>query len=330
MKISDYSAPLMATWQLTHDCDLACLHCCTLSAPGRKMPGELSREEALSLADRLAQAQIPYVMLCGGEPTLVPHFLDTAERLGRGGCWLKIETNGRNLAQESAARLSKLPIRSVQISLDGATEESYGKMRPGASLEKALGACLLVRAYNMPLEITFAPAAFNIREAERVIDIALSLGAFRLNTGKLMAVGRARLLWKKLCPSDESYAEFRAMLDRRREELEGRIELCYEPFSLEEDLAVRAAEPPGTLFILPDGRVALSGGMSHAVADLRTQSVPEAWASYQKAWLHSRVRADVDRVAREGVFRSDPVRSHAWVPLSNDFPAGTPSGKETA
>ncbi len=330
MKISEYAAPLMAAWQLTHDCDLACLHCCTLSAPGRKMPGELSREEALELADRLAQAQIPYVMLCGGEPTRVPHFLETAERLGRGGCWLKIETNGQTLTQEMAARLSELPIRSVQISLDGATEPTYGKMRPGASLDKAVGACLLVRAHGMPLEITFAPAAFNIREAGRVIELALSLGAFRLNTGKLMAVGRARLLWERLRPSDEQYADFRRKLDRHREELAGRLELCYEPFSLEEDLAGRAAEPPGTLFILPDGRVALSGGMSHAVADLRTQSVSEAWAAYQKAWLHSRVRADVDRVAREGVFLGDPVRSHAWVPLSNDFPDGVPTGKETA
>ncbi len=320
----------MAAWQLTYDCDLSCVHCCTLSAPGRKMPGELSRAEAVDVADRRVSAQVPYVMLCGGEPTRVPHFLDTAERLGWGGAWLKIETNGQSFSEELATRLSKLPIRSIQISLDGATEESYRKMRPAASLEKAVGACLLARVHGMPLEITFAPTTLNIHEAEDVVDLALALGAFRFNTGKLMAVGRARLLWENLRPSEPQYASFRSMLDARRTELEGRLDLCYEPFSMEEDLALRASEPPGTLFILPDGRVALSGGLSHAVADLRKQSVSEAWAAYQKAWSHARVREDVERIEREGAFMAPPVRTHSWAPLADDFPTGSTAGKETA
>ena len=38
-------------------------------------------------------------------------------------------------------RLSALPIRSIQISLDGATQETYARQRPGGSLAKALEAC---------------------------------------------------------------------------------------------------------------------------------------------------------------------------------------------
>ena len=43
MRIDDLSAPVMVTWQMTRGCDLACLHCCTDSAPGKELPGELSK-----------------------------------------------------------------------------------------------------------------------------------------------------------------------------------------------------------------------------------------------------------------------------------------------
>jgi len=34
----DHLSDGMVTWQLTRDCNLACLHCCTDSAPGRALP----------------------------------------------------------------------------------------------------------------------------------------------------------------------------------------------------------------------------------------------------------------------------------------------------
>ena len=65
--------------------------------------------------------EVPYVMLCGGEPLLVPHFLAVAEQLGQAGVLLKIETNGQLFDEAMAAKLARLPVRSVQISLDGDT-----------------------------------------------------------------------------------------------------------------------------------------------------------------------------------------------------------------
>ncbi|MDZ7712547.1 MAG: radical SAM protein [Rhodovibrio sp.] len=140
-RIDRLGAPLFVSWQLTRDCDLACVHCCTESAPGKPMAGELSRAEALALADEIVDAGVPYVMLCGGEPMVVPHFMDVADRLGRGGVQLKIETNGQRFGPEEAARLADLPVRSVQISLDADDPATYARQRPGASLDKVHDAC---------------------------------------------------------------------------------------------------------------------------------------------------------------------------------------------
>src|SRR5262249_55468015 len=147
---------------LTRDCDLACQHCCTDSAPGKRLADELTAEEALRLAADIVANRVPYVMLCGGEPMVVPHFMEVAQWLGKRGVQLKIETNGQRLDTEVARRLAELPIRSIQVSLDGDTPEVYARQRPGGSLEKAHAACRAVSNLGLPLEITFAPTRINI------------------------------------------------------------------------------------------------------------------------------------------------------------------------
>lgn len=289
MKIDLLSAPAMVTWQLTQDCNLACLHCCTDSAPGRKAPGEFTREEALVVARQMTD--LPYVMLVGGEPTIVPWFWDVVETLK--DVYLKIETNGQNLTREDCIRLAKSRIRSIQVSIDGSTQAVYEKMRPGASLERTLQSCRYVVSAGLPLEVTFAPTKLNIHEAEAVIDLARELGAFRFNTGKLMKLGTAAKLWPRLEPSKEEYDRFYSMLCRREGGACAVPELLFRPFSIEEDLARK--EPSGTLLINPSGVVQLWGPIKEVVADLRTQTLAQAWNAYREAW---RAKEDLPVVVR--------------------------------
>ena len=313
-QIDRLSAPLLVSWQLTRDCDLACLHCCTASAPGKRLPDELSADEAMRLAEALLTAQVPYVMLCGGEPLLVPHWLELAERLGSRGVQLKIETNGQRLDPGHLERLARLPIRSIQVSLDADTQDTYARQRPGGSLKRAHAACRWVRAAGLPLEITFAPTQLNIHETEAVIDRAAALGAFRFNTGSLMRIGTAARLWGKLEPSPEQYRQFRALLERRaaRPDAAG-LELCYTPFSMTEALLSSLREPPATLLILPQGWVKVAGALPHVCADLRRHTLPQAWDRYRSAWRDREVLGAVRRAAElEALHES----ANDWAPLS--------------
>jgi MoaA/NifB/PqqE/SkfB family radical SAM enzyme len=300
MRIDTLSAPAMITWQLTRDCNLACLHCCTDSAPGRALPNELSEAQALALAGQIIEAQVPYVMLVGGEPTLVPHFLALAEKLGRAEVFLKIETNGQNMTPEMAAALAKLPIRSIQISIDGATQETYAKMRPGGDLAKVKAACAALYSAGLPLEITFAPTKLNIHETAAVVDLAVSLGAFRFNTGKLMRVGTAAKLWSRLEPSLLDYEKFLRLLERKERELAGKLELCFRPFELEGEALASAQEPAGTMLVLPDGKVKVSAALPFLCADLKTATLSQAWDAYRASWSHPSVLGALERLKLGG------------------------------
>lgn len=290
-RIDSFSAPLLVTWQLTRDCDLACLHCCTDSAPGKRLPDELDRAEALRIAGEIAAAGVPYVMLAGGEPMVAPHFFDVAERLAQGGVQLKIETNGQRVDAAAVERLARLPIRSVQVSLDGDTQATYGRQRAGGSLARAHEACRAVVAAGLPLEVTFAPTRINLHEAAAVIARARELGAFRFNSGRLMRIGTAARHWERLEASDEEWASFRALLDR--EARRGAMELCHEPFTLVEALRASLSEPPATLLVLPNGWVKLAAALPQVCADLRQRKFAQAWDDYRIAWRASTMAATV-------------------------------------
>jgi MoaA/NifB/PqqE/SkfB family radical SAM enzyme len=294
-RIDQLSAPLFVSWQLTRDCDLCCLHCCTESAPGKRLWDELSADEAMQLAEEIIRNRVPYVMLCGGEPLIVPHFMALAEKLGRAGVQLKIETNGQRLDAEVADRLACLPVRSIQISLDGDSQSVYERQRPGASLARAHAACRAVRDAGLPLEITFAPTRLNIHEAEDVIERARSLGAFRFNTGRLMRIGTAARLWDKLEPAEGQYRDFRRMLQSKARLLEAELELCHLPFDLEDGLRGSLKTPPATLLVLPNGWIKVAAALPQICADLRRSTLAEAWEAYRRAWRSDTVLAAVRR-----------------------------------
>ena len=292
-RIDALKAPLFVSWQLTRDCDLCCLHCCTESAPGKRLADELDADEALALADQIVGDDVPYVMLCGGEPLVVPHFLAVAERLGAGGVRLKIETNGQRLDRATVDRLARLPIRSMQISLDADTEDVYQRQRPGGSLAKVHAACRAVREAGLPLEVTFAPTRLNIDQLVPVIERARELGAFRLNTGKLMRIGTAGRLWDRLEPDAAQYQHMFDELERQAANLVGVLELCYVPKSMGDGLRASLAEPPATLLVLPNGWVKVAAALPQICADLRRHTLRQAWQAYGAAWRDEALLDDV-------------------------------------
>ncbi len=312
-RIDSLRAPLFVSWQLTRDCDLCCLHCCTDSAPGRRLPDELSAEEATRVAADIVRAEVPYVMLCGGEPLVVPHFFAVAEALGTAGVRLKIETNGQRFDGATAARLARLPIRSIQISLDGDTQAVYESQRPGGSLAKAHAACRAVRNAGLPLEVTFAPTRLNLHEAGAVIRRARELGAFRFNTGQLMRVGTAARLWGRLEPTAAQYREYRALLAGEAATLGRAMEFCYSPFTLEEALKESLSEPPATLLVLPNGWVKVAAALPQVCSDLRRSTLEEAWKAYRGAWHDDAVIAAVRRAAEDGRQHAEANR---WQPMA--------------
>src|SRR5205085_12367826 len=138
--VDDYAAPLFLAWQLTNRCSARCLACCEESGPDKTWRDELSRDEALDLADAIVELGIPFVAYGGGERLCVAHCWDVFERLAAGGVALKLETDGSRIDTNAADRIAALAVDCVQISVDGANANTHQRVRPGSSFAAATGA----------------------------------------------------------------------------------------------------------------------------------------------------------------------------------------------
>ncbi len=278
----DYKSPLFIAWQLNSACNLGCLHCC--EEAGHSMPDEMNKDEALDFCRQIADLDIPYMAISGGEPLLCPHFFDACEIIRDENISLKIETNGEFIDEEIARKLADLKMRSVQISLDGATAETHERLRLRGDWKKAVAASKLLIEYGINTEIVFVPTQFNIHEIGEIIDLAYSLGVYGFYTGKTMRIGRAAQNWDILCPSDEKYAEFFDILQQKTDQYKGKMKIYHYPYDVIEELKYRLQSPSASLLVVPNGKVKLIGPLPFICGDLKKQSLSEIWEDYKKAW----------------------------------------------
>src|SRR5689334_13441969 len=103
-------APLYVAWQITNECNLACMHCIEESGPGKAFKDELTREEAFAVLEQMMALEVPYLSFSGGEPMMHPHFFDMAEYVCSRGSQLKVETNAHLVTAGNAARLRDIGV----------------------------------------------------------------------------------------------------------------------------------------------------------------------------------------------------------------------------
>jgi MoaA/NifB/PqqE/SkfB family radical SAM enzyme len=299
--VEEYAAPLFVAWQLTNRCEAHCIACCEESGPDRAWADELTREEALELAARIAAARIPYVAFGGGEPLGASHCWEVFERLSSGAVALKLETDGRHIDAAAAERLVSGSFRCVQISVDGATASTHERVRPGSSFRAAIAAIERLQARGFAPQLVFVPNRFNLHEAVAAYELAVQLGCEAFVTGPMMRIGRAAAAWNEIACNSAEWHSTVAALHERAGALDSATRLCIYPWDIFEEMQVRRESPQAMLLVVPNGKVKLLNALPFAAADLRCDSLAQAWHAYCEAWRSPEVGEFIDAC------RADPT-----------------------
>jgi MoaA/NifB/PqqE/SkfB family radical SAM enzyme len=309
---ADLRAPLYVAWQVTNECNLACLHCIEESGPGKAFRDELNDAEVFGVLEQLMDGDVPYLSFSGGEPMLHGKFFEMIEYVcGRGG-QLKIETNGHYLTHENCARLAQLEVKAVQVSLDGASRETFNRMRVRGDFDCTIEGIKRLREAGVPVEINFSPTRFNMHEIGAAVDLANELGAYSFYTGKTMYTGNAVKTWKLLAPTDDQYSTFFATLHTKTDEYRGRMRVYFHEMGLLEELRYRLRHPAALLIVLPNGLVKLLNALPFVCGDFRRQPLSEIWANFRRGWEDPRVTSFVEDLAVDSGKTSG---LHKWVYL---------------
>ncbi len=209
MKYADWplSAPVNITWEITHKCNLKCVHC--LSSSSVESPGELDEAECRAIVDQLAALKVFEINFGGGEPLLKDYFLPLLRYIHTKGIVTCISTNGTVLTDEAIELFTDNPLVNVQVSLDGATPEVNDRIRGQGTFFRIIKGIERLAGRNFPLSINTVVTSLNFMQLSLLKKMASSYGA-SLRVSRFRPSGRARESWEMLKLNAE---QLRALAD---------------------------------------------------------------------------------------------------------------------
>ena len=221
MREQGLSAPLTVTWEVTNRCNLRCVHCLSDSGPDADASGELSLEEAKRVVDQLAEEKVFQIHFGGGEPFVYPGFMALLHHAqNRGFCCLCISTNGSLLDASRIEALEAMGGIYLQISLDGATEETCDALRGKGAFARAVSALERLQGKKVVRTINFVYCRENAHELEAMAALAEKFQA-TLRVTRLKPSGRGSEVYHRLRPTHQQLERLHQWLGDRPEVLTG-------------------------------------------------------------------------------------------------------------
>lgn len=171
--------PAKGAFELTERCNLNCRMCYVRHAAGDAAcrAEELTTAEWLELARQAKAGGTVFLLLTGGEVFLRPDFFEIFTPLTRMGFILTLFTNGTLITDEIARRLAEAPPSRTEITLYGATTETYQAV---TGVEGSYARCIrgieaLVK-HRVPLGLRTTLTRQNVGELEAMRQLAHDWG----------------------------------------------------------------------------------------------------------------------------------------------------------
>ena len=174
-KAKETRTPLIGIFELTGRCNLSCRMCYVRRAPNDKsaIASELSTERWLDLGRQAADEGLLYLLLTGGEPFIRPDFFEIYEGLRELGIQISINTNATMITPEIAQRLAANPPVVVNVTLYGASAETYERTCGDASgFERTLRGISLLRDAGIPVDMRTTIIRQNLDDFEQIYQIS--------------------------------------------------------------------------------------------------------------------------------------------------------------
>ena len=183
-------------WNLIRRCNLACMHCYSISAD-IDFPGELSTREVLSVMHDLRACRVPALILSGGEPLLRPDLFEIAAHAKSLGFYLALSTNGTLIDVPMALRVRDAGFDYVGISLDGlqATHDRFRKK--AKSFDRSLSALRVLRDMGVKVGVRFTLTQDNAADFEPLLDLVEAERIPRFYFSHLNYAGRGNVNRKR-------------------------------------------------------------------------------------------------------------------------------------
>jgi pyrroloquinoline quinone biosynthesis protein E len=215
--------PLGLLAELTHRCPLGCPYCSNpLTLDARE--DELDTATWLRVFREAAELGVLQLHLSGGEPATRRDLVDLAAGAHAAGLYTNLITSAVGITEETLGALAESGLDHVQISVQDSDAASADRIAgyAGAFARKRALAAAVVR-HNLLLTVNAVVHRANIDRIGEMVDLALALGASRIEIAHVQYYGWALKNRAALMPSRAQVERAATALAELRSRHHGRI-----------------------------------------------------------------------------------------------------------
>ncbi|MGB6910303.1 MAG: pyrroloquinoline quinone biosynthesis protein PqqE [Methyloceanibacter sp.] len=300
-------APLGLLAELTHRCPLQCSYCSN-PIELERVNKELSTEEWVSVMEQAGAMGVLQVHLSGGEPTARKDLEEIIGAASKAELYTNLITAAVTLTRPRLEELVKRGLDHVQISFQDVDAENAERIGayPGAT-QKKLDVARWVTELGLPLTVNAPIHRQNIHNVGRYIDLALKLGAQRLEIAHVQYYGWAYLNRAALIPTYEQTIQSIEIVEAARERLKGvlTIDMVVPDYYAKRPKPCMGGWAKGFMNITPSGKV-LPCHAAESIKFLSFDNVKDR--PLHDIWLSS----DAFNAFRGDEWMKEPCRSCAF------------------
>ncbi|MGB9044166.1 MAG: radical SAM protein, partial [Pseudolabrys sp.] len=216
-------APLGLLAELTHRCPLGCPYCSNPLALDKR-DNELDTATWARVFREAVSLGVLQVHLSGGEPAARRDLPELVRAACEAGLYSNLITSAVGLTPQTLAGLADAGLDHVQISIQDSDEASADHIAgyTGASMRKRAISGEVVKL-GLPLTINMVVHRANIGRIESMVELALSLGASRVEIAHVQYYGWALKNRATLMPTREQVDKAVRQVEMLRAKHQGRI-----------------------------------------------------------------------------------------------------------
>ena len=246
--------PLWLLAELTYRCPLHCVFCYnpTRHAAVRDELGTAQWVDVMRQARALGAAQLGF---SGGEPLLREDLEELVAEARRLGFYTNLITSGVGLTPARAQRLHDAGLDHVQLSFQDSTRELNDFLSHTRTFELKQRVARTIKDQGWPMVMNCVLHRHNLPHVDKIIEMALDLGAEYLELANTQYYGWAWLNRDHLMPTREQLVEAEAVVNRYRERIGNRCRLLFVVPDYFEERPKACMNGWGSVFlsIAPDG-----------------------------------------------------------------------------
>ena len=193
--------PVALLAELTHRCPLGCPYCSNpLALDPRE--DELSTSDWTRVFTQAAKLGVLHAHLSGGEPAARQDLTEIVAHCAKVGLYTNLITSGIGLTQDRVKELADAGLDHAQLSIQDSDAQSADRIAGynGAFARKQAVAEWIIAA-GLPLTVNAVIHRANVRRAGEMVELAVTLGARRVEIAHTQYYGWGMLNRAALMPS---------------------------------------------------------------------------------------------------------------------------------